>query len=167
MDDEPERAPRVTLVVGLGNPLRGDDGVGPRLVDELLRRQLPPWVSVVDCGSGGLDLLRLWDGWPRVVVVDAADVAQEPGRFVRFTPDEARLLTADDRFSMHNAGLAEALALARALQMPLPSIVVFGVQPQQLDWQEGLSPAVTATLPELVEAVLREVGEDNVQNFAD
>ena len=101
-------SPRVTLVVGLGNPLRGDDGIGPRLASELARRQLPPGVRVIDGGSGGLDLLRLWDGWPRVVIVDAADVAQEPGRFVRFTPDEVRLLGTDDRFSLHHAGLAEA-----------------------------------------------------------
>jgi len=144
-------------VIGLGNPLRGDDGVGPRVVAELRRRGLPEGVEAVDGGTGGLDLLRVLEGWDRAVVVDAADVAREPGQFVRFTPDEARLMESPDRFSFHHAGLAEVLALARALERPLPPLVVFGVQPEWIGWGEGLSPAVEKAIPGLVEAVLQEV----------
>ena len=103
------------LVLGLGNPLRGDDGIGSRLVEELAHRGLPEDVTALDGGTGGLDLLHVLEGWKRAVIVDAADVGQEPGRFVRFTLDEARLAQATDSFSLHQAGLSEALALAEAL----------------------------------------------------
>ena len=53
------------LVLGLGNPLRGDDGVGPRLVEELTRRGLPRGVTALDGGSAGLDLLQMLEGWQR------------------------------------------------------------------------------------------------------
>ncbi len=154
-----------TLIIGLGNPLRGDDGVGPRVVAELQRRGLPEGVAAVDGGGGGLDILRLLEGWERAIIVDAADIGRRPGEFVRFTPEEARLLPADLSLSVHTAGLADALALARALGQPLPSIVIYGVQPERMDWGEGLSPAVEETLPALLQAILSETGvDDGAQN---
>jgi hydrogenase maturation protease len=156
--------PPATLILGLGNPLRCDDGIGPRAVEELTRRGLPQGVAAVDGGIGGLDLLRTLEEWDRVVVVDAADVGREPGRFVRFTPDQVRMALASDGLSIHHAGLAEVLALADALDRPLPPIVIFGVQPEEIGWGEGLSSALEATLPALLEAILREVGEDDAKN---
>lgn len=146
-----------TLLLGLGNPLRGDDGVGPRLVEELAQRGLPEGVTILDGGTGGLDLLQVLEGWRRVVVVDAADVGREPGQFVRFIADQVRLAESADSFSLHDAGLAEALALADALGQALPEMVIFGVQPADVGWGEGLSPALEAVLPTLADAVLEEV----------
>jgi hydrogenase maturation protease len=146
-----------TLILGLGNLLRKDDGVGPRVVAELARRSLPEGVTALDAGAAGLDLLALLDGPQRVIIVDAADMGRTPGQFVRFTPDEAQLIDSEEAFSFHAMGLAEALALARALGRSLPELVVFGVQPESLDWGEGLSPAVEIALPRLVEAVFREL----------
>jgi len=153
-----------TLVIGLGNPLRGDDGVGLRVVEHLARRALPEQVTLLDGGAGGLELLHMMEGWDRVVLVDAAELGRESGDVVRFTPDQVQLAETEDRFSLHHAGLAEVLALARALNQALPTIVVFGVQPWRLEWEEGLSPAVEAAVPVLVEAILREVGEEYVQD---
>jgi len=161
------------LVLGLGNSLRGDDGIGPRVVEELAHRGLPEGVTALDGGTGGLDLLQVLEDWKQVVVVDAADVGQEPGQFVRFTPDQARLAQAADRFSLHHAGLSEALALASALGRALPEIVIFGVQPAEVGWGEGLSPAVETALPALADAVLKEIagicpkGENYAQDPGD
>ena len=163
----------MVLVLGLGNSLRGDDGVGPRIVEELTRRGLPEGVTALDGGTGGLDLLQVLEGWKQVVVVDAADVGQEPGQFVRFTPDQARLAQAADRFSLHHAGLSEVLALADALGWALPEIVIFGVQPAEVGWGEGLSPAVETALPALADAVIEEIagicpkGENHAQDPGD
>lgn len=145
------------LIIGLGNPLRGDDGVGPRVVEELHRRGLPEGVEAIDVGTGGLDLLRVMDGWDAVIVVDAAEIGREPGAFARFTPEEVRLRLHETGFSLHDAGLPEALTLASALNHPLPPITLFGVQPERIGWEEGLSPAVEEAIPALVEAILREV----------
>ena len=57
-----------TLVLGLGNPLRGDDGVGPRVVEEVIRRGLPEGVTALDGGTGGLDLLPVLEEWDRAIV---------------------------------------------------------------------------------------------------
>ena len=151
--------PRSILILGLGNPLRGDDGIGPRVIEELTRRELPEGATALDAGSGGLDLLQVLEGWKRAVIVDAADIGREPGQFARFTPDEARFVGSQDTTSLHNAGLAEVLALADAVGQSLPKLVIFGVQPEKTDWGEGLSEVIEATLPGLVDAVLDEVNK--------
>ncbi|MCP4537110.1 MAG: hydrogenase maturation protease [Chloroflexi bacterium] len=145
------------LVLGLGNPLRGDDGVGPRIIEELTRRGLPEGVTAQDVGNAGLDLLNILEGWERTVIVDAAEMGREPGQFVRFTPNEARLTRAGDHLSLHNAGLSDVLALADALGRTLPDLVIFGVQPAEIDWRAGLSPAVEAAIPALTDAIIAEL----------
>jgi hydrogenase maturation protease len=147
----------MVLILGLGNPLRGDDGVGPRVIEALNECGLPEGATALDAGTGGLDLLHVLEGWEWAVIVDAADVGREPGRYVRFTPKEAQLVESADGFSLHNAGLAEALALADAVGQPLPELVIFGVQPEKVGWGEGLSEAVEAALSDIVNAVLNEV----------
>jgi hydrogenase maturation protease len=157
---------RGTLILGLGNPLRGDDGIGSRVVDELTRRRLPETVQIVDAGTAGLDLLHMMEGAEQVVIVDAADLGRESGQFVRFTPREAQIAQATDGFSLHNSSLSEVLALADALGRTLPEMVVFGVQIANIGWGEGLSPAVEAAIPALVDAVIEEIekGENHAQD---
>ena len=146
-----------TLVVGLGNLLRGDDGVGVRVAQALAERDLPEGVEVVDAGMPGLGLVGLIEGCQHVLVVDAANVNRVPGTFVRFTADELLLGSVSQSLSIHAAGLQDALLLAQALDVLPREMVVFGVQPANLDWDSSLSPEVQASLPGLVEAVLAEV----------
>ncbi|MCS7282253.1 MAG: hydrogenase maturation protease [Anaerolineae bacterium] len=148
---------RRVLILGLGNPLRGDDGVGPRVVAELRRRGLPEGVEAVDGGTLGLDLLYLLEGWDQVIIVDAAILGRNPGEFLRFTPEDAHLVGSLASLSSHSAGLAETLALARALGRALPEIIIYGIQPERMDWEEGLSPAVEAALPRLVKEIRKHV----------
>jgi hydrogenase maturation protease len=148
-----------TLVVGLGNPLRGDDGIGVRVVQALMERPLPAGVEVVDGGTQGLGLVSLLEDRRRVIVVDAANVGRTPGEFVRFTPEEAKLLGGDQRLSIHEAGLRDALLLAQVLGVLPDEVVILGVQPANMDWDQDLSPAVLAALPRLVAAVLEELDE--------
>jgi hydrogenase maturation protease len=145
------------LILGLGNPLRRDDGIGPRVVELLQQGGLPAGTDALDAGTAGFDLLQLLDGPQRVIIVDAADVGREAGQFTRFTPDQVELMGALEGSLPHRVGLAEILALARALERPLPKIVIFGVQPGSLEWGVGLTAQVETALPLLVESVLGEV----------
>jgi hydrogenase maturation protease len=147
------------LVLGLGNPLRGDDGVGSRVVEKLIRRGVPPGVEILNGGAVGLGLLNLMEERERVIIVDAARMGRRPGEFIRFVPDDGFLASRFDSFSLHNTGLSEVLALANALDRTLPQVVIFGVQPAEVGWIEGLSPAVEAAVPALVDAVLSELGQ--------
>lgn len=148
------------LILGLGNPLQGDDGVGCRVVEALQAYQLPEGVEVLDGGTPGIGLLHLLEGRERVILVDAAEMGQPPGTMARFRPAEVVLTGSAERFSLHRSAVSDALALAEALGLSLPEIVFFGVQPGRVGWGEGLSPEVTAALPRVVQAILHEVSQD-------
>ena len=148
---------RPVLVLGLGNPLQADDGVGCRVVEALEERALPPGVEVLDGGTPGVGLINLWEGRRRVIIVDAAEMGRRPGEVARFRPEDVTLTGASERFSLHRTAVADALALAKALDLPIPEIVFYGVQPGRVDWGEQLSPEVAAAIPGLVEAILEEV----------
>jgi hydrogenase maturation protease len=144
------------LVLGLGNPLQRDDGVGTRVIEELERRELSPHVQVMDGGTPGVGLIHLMEGYAHVVIVDAAEMGRPPGEIVRFRAKDVMLTGSSARFSLHRSGVADALALAQSLNISLPEIVVYGVQPAHVDWGEELSAEVAAAIPTLVEAIVQE-----------
>ncbi len=146
-----------TLILGLGNSLRGDDGVGPAVIEWLEQQGLPGGVEAIDGGTAGLDIISTLMGHERVIIVDAANVGRAPGEWVRFMPDVAQLKENDATLSLHSAGLTEALALGAALKVLPPTIIIYGVQPQNLDWSPQLSTEVQAAVAEVGQAVLREL----------
>lgn len=146
-----------TLILGLGNLLQCDDGVGCRIAQELERQALPDHVEVIDGGTPGVGLLNLLEGRTRVIIIDAAEMGLNPGEFKRFGADQVLLTGSAKRISLHRTGIADTLALARELKMKLPEIIFFGVQPALIDWQDGLSPQVQEAIPQIIEAITKEI----------
>lgn len=144
-------------VIAVGSPLRGDDGVGAVILDRLRCRSWPQRVRLIDGGTGGIDLLGLMDGAGQVILVDAVDMGRTAGELARFQLQEVRLADENGRsLSLHQAGLAEVLALGRDLGI-LPPLVIFGIQPQQMDIGAELSPDIAAAVPAAVQAICAEV----------
>jgi hydrogenase maturation protease len=121
-----------TLVLALGNPLRGDDGVGQAVLCALEQRALGPGVELVDGGTPGLNTVLLLEGRSRVIVIDAADFGACPGNVRRFelTANDLSLQPVHSN-SLHAAGLLEALALATALGVLPAQVALYGVQPRR------------------------------------
>jgi hydrogenase maturation protease len=154
--DPTEQAVAPVLVLGVGNILLRDEGVGVRVVQELERTTLPPGVEVFDGATAGFDLIDVLAGRRKVIVIDALDADYAPGTVVRLRPEE--LLAADQpSLSLHDLGLLEALAMARQLGEAPGEVVIFGVQPQDLSCGLELSPIIRARVPELINLVLTEL----------
>jgi hydrogenase maturation protease len=149
--------PHSTLILGLGNALRGDDGAGPAVIEWLSQQALPPGVEAIDGGTAGLDIVSTLMGHERAIIVDAANIGRAPGEWMRFTPAVAQLKENDTTLSLHSAGLAEALALGAALNVLPPTIIIYGIQPQNLDWALQLSAEVQAAVPGVGRAILHEL----------
>lgn len=162
-----DRQPR-TIVVGLGNPLLGDDGVGWRVADEvegLLRtardagRPIPD-VEIERLGVGGLRLMECLTGYEAAILVDAAEFPNRPIGEVRSCCfDELAEFAAGHLDSAHDASLRTALTLGRRLGASLPgSIHAVTVQARRTDeFSEELSPAVAAAIPAAAQAVVELV----------
>ena len=149
-----------TLVLSLGNPLRGDDGVGSAVLEALSDSTcLPENVILLDGYRGGLLNALLCQEYGRVIVVDAALLGELPGSWKRFTLDDARLAQIDlsSCKTLHNASLAEVLALADALKIKLPQIIIYGVQPREIEWSLSLSEPICKIVPDLCAAILNDL----------
>ena len=150
-------APGRTLVLGLGNPLRGDDGVGAAALDSLRSSSLvPPWVHLWSAQDGDVLGPVLSEHWRRIVVIDAADLGKAPGGWMRLGAGALAVLPG--RASSHRVSLVDALGIAQALGQAPDRLTIFAVQPLSIDWGSGLSEPLAQALAGLVEAVLWEVG---------
>ena len=145
------------LILGLGNPLLGDEGIGVRVVEELKGLELPDGVKVIEGGTTGLGLVGLMEGYQRVIIVDAADMGHPPGHVVRFTPSEAQFKMAEAPLSLHQIGLGEVLALAKAVGVAPAELVIIGVQPIRVEVGAGLSPEVERAIPQIIRLILDEL----------
>jgi hydrogenase maturation protease len=158
---------RHVLILGLGNPLLGDEGIGVRVVEELQGLELPDGVTVVEGGTAGLGLIGLMEGYQKVIIVDAADMGHPPGCVVRFTPLEAQLKTVEAPLSLHQIGLGEALTLAEALEVAPAERIIIGVQPRQVEMGAGLSPEVERAIPKIIRTILGELGATGIAPLFD
>ena len=149
------------LVLALGNPLRGDDGVGSAVMAALRETAvLPPHITLIDGGTPGLETALTLQGYDKVIVIDAANLGKRPGAWRRFSLAEANLVQqAQMNGTLHDAGFAEAVALGAALDILPPEIIVYGVQPEVIEWEMGLSTAVQAAVPEICQEIQAELRE--------
>ena len=148
--------PATCVVLGLGNTLHSDDGIGPKAIERLRSdRRLPKDVALIEGGTLGLELLTyIWD-CSYLLVLDAVDVGQPPGTLVRMSSRE--LQTLPGKASAHQLGVADLLVALRVLANQTPEVVLLGVQPASTEWGTELSPAVAAVLPALADAAVAEV----------
>lgn len=148
-----------TLILGIGNPLCGDDSAGLRVVELLAERDLPPSVQVQDAGLPGWGLPCWLEGWRSVILVDAVEMGMQAGCWRRFRPEEVKLWLQDGSLSLHQPDLACGLALAQALELLPERLYIYGVQPAQISPGAPLSPEVEACLPGLADQIILDLGK--------
>jgi len=146
-----------TLVMGVGNILLSDEGVGVRTVLDFERKYaLPDTVDVLDGGTAGIELLRHIAGRGLLLMVDAMDTASPPGDITRFTGETlaGRLRT---RISPHQLGLSDLLAAAALTGETPAEVVLYGIQPESIEPGLDLSPPVEAARARVVERLAEEL----------
>ncbi|MEW6324873.1 MAG: hydrogenase maturation protease [Nitrospirota bacterium] len=148
--------PPSIVVLGVGNLLMGDDGVGVRAVRELVRRYaLPPAVRVAEGGAATSRLLDEMGHATHLIAVDAVMGGGPPGAVYRLASD--RLPARRPAVSTHGIGLVELLSLMAAIGRP-PAARIVGVQPLAVNQiGDELSPPVAAALPGAVAAIVEEL----------
>lgn len=149
--------PKQIMILGVGNLLFTDEGVGVRVAEALQDRyEFPDNVRVVDGGTLGLNLLGVISAADHLIVVDAVRKGGEPGFLYRLAGDEIpkRILAKN---SLHQVELLEALTCCQALDR-VPETVILGVEPEDITTMGiELTPTVRAKIDDLVEAVLQEL----------
>jgi hydrogenase maturation protease len=149
-----------TLVVGLGNPILGDDGVGWRVAEEVAKRTADLTEVEVDCASlGGLSLMERLTGYRQVILIDSIFTGSKPiGTVSRFNLSEIPDLTAGHSTSAHDTSLRTALNVGRGMDIVLPEdrgVNIVAIEAEAVyDFSQDLSAPVAAAVPVAVQAVL-------------
>ncbi len=143
------------LILGVGNTIQKDDGIGVHVIEEMKKNPLPASVELFDGGTLGYDLLGIIEERKKVIVIDAVKGEQPPGTLYKFSPDD---ITTNNRYdSLHQLGIIEAIRLA-GLQGKAPDqTVIIGIEPEIIDWGLTLTSAVKKTIPKIISLVMDEI----------
>lgn len=151
--------PPKIIVLGIGNILLSDEGVGPKVAWRLKAEyRFPPNVEIYDGGTTGLGLLPYISEADYLVIVDAINGPGEPGSIYRYTVDDFEL-NIPKKMSIHDVGLIECLALAELDGSTPQKTIILGVKPKSLVGGMELTDVVSAKLDELVMMVVKEISE--------
>jgi hydrogenase maturation protease len=150
----PNTPPRI-VVIGVGNLLLKDEGIGIHALKALQESGLPPEVRLIDGGTSP-DLIAYTKAGDKLIIVDAARAGGEPGAIYRFQPEdlaeEKGVLT-----SAHELGVVPNLKLMSLLGNEPKETVIIGIEPKEIDFGIELSAELRRKLPEIVRVVLREI----------
>ena len=147
-------AEKKVLVLGVGNLLLGDEGIGVHIAQHLQHLSVPSNVDVVDGATGGFELLGHVLGKNKVIVVDAIDAPAPAGTVVRLNPQDVRRELSP--LSFHQSGIHELLHYC-SCYLPETEIVILGAVPEQIGTPRiGLSESVKNSIEKIIAAVLQE-----------
>ena len=148
--------PQKIVILGIGNILLSDEGVGVHVANELAKMDLPPDVSVVEGGTDGFRLLNVITEADRLIIVDALKGGAEPGSIYRFDVGDVKSCPSGFKTSVHQIGILEVIDLS-GLIGKTPHTTVIGIEPKSLEMTMELSPEVREKVPKIIDLVLDEV----------
>lgn len=144
---------RTTLIIGVGNRFRCDDGVGPVVADRLRAEALPE-TEITDASGEAAELMDLWQGRELVVIVDAAQSGAPAGTIHAIEVNGDNLPLEVFQASTHTFGLAQAVGLARALDRLPKQMVIFGIEGSRFGHGQILSESVSHTVDDVAERII-------------
>jgi hydrogenase maturation protease len=152
--------PRV-VVIGVGNLLLKDEGIGIHTIKALQETSLPQDIKIIDGGTAP-DLIAYTQAGDKLIIIDAAKAGGKPGTIYRFqprdlAPEKKRVISA------HELGVEQNLRLMALMGNEPSEIVIIGVEPKEIDWGTELSPELQPVIPEIIKVVRKEIGMDELK----
>ena len=145
-----------TVILGIGNILLCDEGVGVHVANELAKMDLPAHISVVEGGTDGFRLLNVITEADRLIVIDAMKGGAKPGSIYCFDVGEVRNCPSGFKTSVHQIGILEVIDLS-GLIGKTPFTTVIGVEPKSLEMSMELSPEIRDKVPRIIDLVFEEL----------
>ena len=145
-----------TVILGVGNLLLSDEGVGVHVINKMMDLHFPPDIELIEGGVDGLRLMNLVVGVDRLIVIDAVKGGGSPGSIYKFKPEEFAAYTDTSKLSVHQVGILEVIHLS-GLVGKLPETTIIGVEPKSVEIGMELTPEIQSKVPRIIELVLDEL----------
>ena len=147
-------------VIGLGNFLKGDDAIGPVIIEKLSKSFNESELNLVDAGADAISVLDYLIGKDPVVIIDCAKMGKEHGDVIEFDLSEANIVQVHNTFSLHGFSFGDIYNMATQMG-PVAPCKIIGVEPKHINFNEDLSTEVEASIPKIINIVTTEA-----QNYA-
>jgi len=144
------------VILGIGNLLLSDEGVGVHVANELMKMELPPEVSVVEGGTDGFRLIDVITEADYLIVIDSVRGEAAPGSIYRFDIDEVRNCPPGFKTSVHQIGILDVIDMSGLIGKK-PHTTIIGIEPKSLEMGMELSPEVKAKIPRIIELIWDEL----------
>jgi len=149
------------LILGIGNILLKDEGIGVHVAHELQKYALPSNVEIIDGGTAGLDILLSQEGLYKLVVIDAIRAGNKPGTIYKTKSLAPQFIAGfsagQSQVSLHQFSLVDALTAAEKMNCAPDEIVIIGIEPSEINLGLELSEPAKQSIPEVIEQVLEEI----------
>jgi hydrogenase maturation protease len=151
-------------VIGLGNELCGDDGIGPVVLNELNHRIRPMPVDLINAGSDAFIVLDYLLKSDPVLIIDCARMGRKPGEIMRFRTTQIQPPWINNSISLHGFSIGDVLKMASDLGRTADCVII-GIEPKILEFNSGLSEEVRQNIPAIVQMVMEEIKKYAKKSF--
>ena len=151
-----EQSPKRIVVLGVGNELLSDEGVGVHVIREMQKLNLPPEIEIMEGGTDGFGLINIITFTDRLVIIDSLKGGNAPGTIYKFNIEEAPKTLDIFKTSVHQIGILEVIHLS-GLIGKTPETTVIGVEPKDISTGMELSKEVKTKIPKIIDLVLKEI----------
>ncbi len=146
------------IVLGLGNPLMADEGIGTRLIEKLDSAcGSDARADFIDAGTGGMTVLTYIANRKKAIIIDCALMGTEPGTIKRFTPEDVTTVKKLSHLSLHDSDIIKVIELSKQLGECPDEVVFFGIEPETIEQKMQLTDTLQNKLSEYVSMILKEV----------
>jgi hydrogenase maturation protease len=153
---EPVLSQKDILIMGVGNILLKDEGIGVHVVGRLKEMSLPENVEVLDGGTAGLDLVDFMENRRKLIVIDAVKSGGKPGTIYRLTEENLKIKP-KAIISFHEIDFLDALYMSDVMKNKPEEVIVIGIEPKDMSDGIDLSPEIEERIPRIIEIVMEEL----------
>jgi len=156
-------SPADVTVLGIGNLLMGDEGVGIHVIQTLEKSYtFSPSINLIDGGTTGFDLIPYFEDCEKMIIVDAIDFQKEPG-YIGSLYNEEIHYRFNTKISLHHAGLADVLSVIKLHDIPSPDMMLIGVQPLHVKMGINLSDVIANKMEQILNTVTEKLEEWGIE----
>jgi hydrogenase maturation protease len=142
-------------VIGVGNIMMKDDGIGPLLISKLGEMdRFPSDIDLLDEGVGGMRIIHDIEGYDRILIIDAADFGGSPGDYKLFRPEDVETVKHISGRSLHEMDLIKTIELARVMGGAPEDIIIMAIQPEIVEMGEGISDSLHNRINDYIQAFI-------------
>jgi hydrogenase maturation protease len=144
-----------TVILGIGNILLKDDGIGVHIVEKLKDENLPSTVELVDGGTSTLDTLSYFLEYEKVIVIDSLKAGYAPGNIYKIKPEDIKNYKREN-LSIHDVQILDVVKLANMYEK-YPDVTIFGIEPEEITFDTEMTDCMKIIIPEVINFIKKEL----------